>query len=344
MEFQRNFIIAIISFVVIFVIGIVGYAIIENRPILDSAFMTAITLTTIGYTADTNYGLSKGGIIFTLILILGGLSVFAYAFGNVTAFIAEGHLSYLIRRRKMDKEIDKLSNHYIVCGAGSTGIHIINELIFVKKDFVVIDIDKDRIEEISKDNRLLYIIGDAENDEILLKAGIKKANGLAASLPEDRDNLFVVLTARSLNEELLIVSKAIEEASIEKIEKAGADRIISPNQLGGLKLASMLVRPNVVDFLDIMLRGLETTRFEEAILGEDAELVGITLKEAKIPEKTSLVVVAVRRADNKEFIYNPDAELRLNAGDSLVVIGTTSQSERIRKLTKDPRWYSNRRK
>lgn len=340
MEFRRNFIIAIISFVVVFVIGIAGYTIIEDRSILESAFMTAITLTTIGYTAESESGLSRVGIIFTLILILGGLSVYAYALGNVTAFIAEGHLAYLIRRRKMDKEIDKLSNHYIVCGAGDTGIHIINELIKVEKDFVVIDLNEDRIEEISKDNKILYIVGDAANDEVLVQAGIKKANGLATSLPEDRDNLFVVLTARSLNEKLLIVSKAVEEASIEKIKKAGANRIISPNFLGGLKLASMLVRPNVVDFLDIMLQGLETTRFEEAILGEDTEFAGITLKNAKIPEKIGLVVVAVRRAGSEEFIYNPDAELKINAGDSLVVIGTNRQLEKLRKLTKDPRWYS----
>lgn len=337
MEYQRNLIIAIICFVIIFVVGIVGYATIEKWSILKSVFMTAITLTTIGY---SDYGMSNTGRIFTLILILGGLSIFAYSFGTATAFIVEGHLGYLIRRRKMDKEIDKLSNHYIVCGIGDTGIHIINELIKVEKDFVVVDVDQDRIEEISKDNKILYIIGDAANDEILLKAGIKKAIGLAASLPEDKDNLFVVLTARSLNENLLIVSKAVEDTSIEKIKKAGADRIISPNQLGGLKLASMLVRPNVVDFLDIMLRGLETTRFEEAILGENTELVGITLKEAKIPDRTNLVVVAVRCADSKEFIYNPNAELKLNAGDSLVVIGTTPQLEKLRKLTKDPRWYS----
>jgi len=335
-QFQRNLVIAVIAFLLVLIIGIVGYATIEKWSILKSAFMTAITLTTIGY---SDYELSDSGKIFTLILIVIGLSIYAYALGNVTAFIVEGHLGYYIRRRKMDKEISKLKNHYIVCGAGDTGIHIINELIKVDKDFVVIDLDEKRIEEISKDNRILYIIGDAANDEILLKAGIEKANGLAASLPEDRDNLFVVLTARSLNENLLIVSKAVEESSIEKIKKAGANKIISPNFLGGLKLASMLLRPNVVEFLDIMLYSLKITRFEEAILGEKSELVGMTLKEAKIPERTDLVVVAVRRSDNKEFIYNPKADQKLSAGDSLVVIATNKQLEHIRKITKDPRWY-----
>lgn len=334
MEFQRNFIIAIVSFVIIFAAGIIGYATIESWSVLKSVFMTAITLTTIGY---SDYELSDSGKIFTLVLIIVGLSIYTYAIGNALAFITEGHLSYLIRRKKMDKEIKKLSNHYIVCGAGDTGIYIIDELIKVDKDFVVIDRDEERIKKISEDRNILYIIGDTENDETLLKAGIKRAQGLAVSLPEDRDNLFVVLTARSLNSNLIIVSKAIDESSIGKIKKAGANRIISPNQLGGLKLASMLIRPNVVDFLDIMLQGLETTRFEEAILGEDSKLVGMMLKETKIREKTDLVVIAVRRADSKEFIYNPDAQLRLNAGDSLVVIGTNHQLEKLRKITNEPR-------
>lgn len=175
MGFRRNFIIAIISIITVFVIGVVGYAIFEGRSILESAFMTVITLTTIGY-SESPSTLSKGGQIFTLILILGGLSVFGYALGNTTAFIVEGHLGSLIRRRKMDKKIEKLRNHYIVCGAGETGIHIINELIKVEEDFVVIDINEDRIKEISRDNEILYVVGDAANDEVLLEAGIKRAN------------------------------------------------------------------------------------------------------------------------------------------------------------------------
>lgn len=336
MRFQKNLIIAIVSFTIIFTIGIIGYVSIEGWSPLKSVFMTVITLTTIGY---SDFELSPRGQMFTLLLIVVGLSIYAYALGSATAFIAEGHLGYLIRRRKMDKEIKKLKNHYIVCGAGDTGIHIINELIKVEQDFVVIDVNEDRIKEISKDNKILYVIGDAANDEILLKAGIEKANGLVASLPEDKDNLFVVLTARSLNENLMIVSKAIEDASVEKIKKAGADKVISPNYLGGLKLASMLLRPNVVEFLNIMMYDQTTTRFEEAILGENTELVGMTLKEAKIPEKTRLVVVAVQQPGSKKFVYNPKAEQKLNAGDALVVIGTNEQLEKLRKITKDPRWY-----
>ncbi|HIE29197.1 TPA: TrkA family potassium uptake protein, partial [Candidatus Poribacteria bacterium] len=207
----------------------------------------------------------------------------------------------------------------------------------MKKHFVVIDKDNERLQRVLQSYEFLYVQGDATNDETLLKAGVERATGLIASLSSDKDNLFIVLSARELNPALRIVSKAVEEGAFQKIRKAGADDIIFPDAIGGLRMASSMLRPNVVSFLDVMLKHHdETTRFSEVTIGEGSKFIGSTLMNAKIPQQTELLVIAIRQAGEEGFIYNPKPATQLKSGDVLIVIGKINQIQKLQKLAKDP--------
>jgi len=336
MNFYRNILISIILLLVVFFIGIFGYIIIEkNFSFLDAVYMTAITLTTVGYSDDKIT--TEAGKIFTIIIIIVGIGVFAYCVSSAIAFIIEGQLTDILKRRKMEKQVEGLKKHYIICGAGDTGIHVIDELIKMKKNFVVIEQDSERLQRLLQSYEFLYIQEDATSDETLLKAGVDRATGLIASLSGDKDNLFVVLSARELNPDLRIVSKAVEEGAFQKIRKSGADDIIFSDAIGGLRMASSMIRPNVVNFLDTMLKHQdETTRFAEVTIGEGSEFIDLTLKDAKIRQRTELLVIAIRKAGGNNFIYNPKPEILLNSEDTLIVIGDINQIQKLKKLAKDP--------
>ena len=337
MGYQRSFIIAMISLVVLFAIGVIGYRMIEgDNPhhkwtVFDAVFMTVITLTTVGYSDDN---MSNVGRAFTVFLLIGGLGIFVYSVGVATAFIIEGQFREVFRRRKMEKSINKLSNHYIVCGIGDTGIHALQEMIQMNMDLVAIEQDQERIDHELATKDFLYVHGDATEDEVLIRAGVEQARGLITSLSRDQDNLFVVLSAKQLNPRLKIVSKAVEANSRSKLKQAGADEVVLSDHIGGIRLASTITRPIVVNFLDIMLRSQETTRFAESVIQPGTPLVGLTLGEAHIPDRTDLMVVAVHKR-NGNFIYNPSGGLRLEAGDALIVIADNEQRQNLNRLTGD---------
>ena len=337
MRYQRNFIIAIISLLILFATGVIGYRIIEGEnphqkwTIFDAIFMTVITLTTVGYTDDN---MSKVGRAFTVFLLLGGLGIFVYSVGVATAFIIEGQFREVFKRRKMEKLINKLSNHYIVCGIGDTGVHALEEMLQMNMDFVVVESEQERIDHLLETKDFLYVHGDATEDEVLIRAGIENARGLVTSLSRDQDNLFVVLSAKQLNPGLKIASKAVEANSLSKLQQAGADEVVLSDYIGGMRLASTVTRPIVVNFLDIMLGSQETTRFAESVIQPGTPLVGLTLGEARIPDRTNLMVVAVHKRQGN-FIYNPSGGLRLEAGDALIVIADNEQRQNLNKLTGD---------
>ncbi len=337
MRYQRNFIIAMISLIILFATGVVGYRIIEgenphqNWSVFDAIFMTVITLTTVGYSDDN---MSKVGRVFTVFLLLGGFGIFVYSVSVATAFIIEGQFREVFRRRKMKKSIDKLSNHYIVCGIGDTGVHALEEMLQMNMDFVAIESEQERIDHLLEIKDFLYVHGDATVDEVLIRAGIERARGLIASLSRDQDNLFVVLSAKQLNPGLKIASKAVEANSLAKLQQAGADEVVLSDYIGGMRLASTITRPIVVNFLDIMLRSQVTTRFAESVIQSGTPLVGLTLGEARIPDRTNLVVVAVRKRRG-DFIYNPSGGVRLETGDALIVIADNEQLQNLNKLTGD---------
>ena len=286
--------------------------------------MTVITLATVGFMEVQP--LSQNGRIFTIFIILGGMGILLYTVSTVTAFIVEGALGDILRRKKMEKKIEKMNNHFIICGAGETGWYVIKELLATKKEFVIIENIQERINKLSELGQINYLLGNATEDSILIKAGIKRARGLVSVLAEDQDNLFVVLSARELNPNLRIIARTVYEKSIHKLRKAGADGVITPSLIGGLRMASELIRPHVVSFLDQMMRtGGMTLRFEEAKLIPDSPMIGKTLGETKIPEKTGLIVVAVKDGVDMTYHYNPTTNTRLKEGDVLIVMGNVEQ-------------------
>ena len=337
MTYRRNIIIALSSLVSVFVMGVLGYTIIERDnadhewSLFDAIYMTIITLTTVGYD-DEN--MSVGGKVFTVFLLIGGFGVFVYGINASTAFIIEGQFQKIYRRRKMIKAIDKLSNHYIICGLGDTGIHSLDELLQMEVDFVAIEREESRIEHLLETRNFLYVAGDATDDEVLTRAGIERARGLISSLSTDQDNLFTVLSAKQLNPDLTVVSKAVEDNSPPKLLKAGAADVVLADQIGGVRLASRVMRPDVVDFLDIMIRDQETTRFTQSVIRKDSQLIGLTLGKAQIPDRTGLVTVAVRSREGR-FEYNPAADLKLGQGDALIVIAGNEQLQKLHELTGD---------
>ena len=337
MNHKRNIIIAFSALFAVFLIGVAGYTITERNnahgswTVFDAIFMTVITLTTVGY-QDEN--MSETGRIFTVLLLIGGFGVCAYSISSATAFIIEGQLREIFRRRKMRNSIDKLSNHYIICGLGDTGVHSLDELLQMDVDFVGIEREDSRIAHLLETRDFLYVAGDATDDEVLTRAGVERARGLISSLSRDQDNLFTVLSAKQLNPNLRVVSKAVEDNSPPKLLKAGAADVVLADQIGGVRLASRVMRPDVVDFLDIMIKDQQTTRFTQSVIRKGSQLIGLTLSKAGISDQTGLVTVAVRSREGR-FEYNPAANLKLEQGDALIVIADNQQLRKLHQLTGD---------
>lgn len=309
-----------------FIIGCVGYMSIEHWNLEDSAYMTVITLASVGF--GEVHPLHSSGRLFTSILIIAGMGVLVYGISTITAFIVEGDLQKLIWRKKMDREIENMKDHYIICGAGKVGQHILAELLKSSYPVVVIEKEENIIERLIE-QKVHFIMGDATEDSILEKAGIIRAKGLLASLASDKDNLFVVLTARSMNPDLRIVTKAEEDGTWSKMERAGANGIVSPHLIGGLRMASEMIRPKVVNFLDTMLREEGSVlRLEEATVPPNSPWIGKTLADARVPQRTGLIIVALRRNDKHHF--NPPATMILESNDTFIVIGTIDQARKLK--------------
>ena len=312
---------------------IIGRATGSNWPVFECLYMTVITLTTVGYGETIKLDDNLVGRVFTIGLLLAGCGIVLYCFSSFTAFLVEGHFGKLYWQSKMQRAMNKLQGHFIVCGAGETGIHVIEELIRTQRSFTVIEKDPARVEILQGMEDLLICEGDAENNDVLLAAGIERANALVTALRDDKDNIFVVISARQLNPRLRIIAKGILPDSTEKIRRAGADAVISPNFIGAMRMASEMIRPHVVNFLDTMLRDQRgVVRVEEVTLPDDSPLAGKEIRESNIHEATGLLVVGLRQAGAEAFDYNPGPDATLHAGSALVVLGEVPRIQALRKL------------
>lgn len=315
--------------------GLILYELGQGRwSLFESVYISLNAISTVGFRELEGMDQVPFSRVATVLIILAGLGTVSYFQSNMTAILVQGVIGERFRLRRMQKRIDKLSNHVIVTGAGATGMHVVEELHATKTLFVVIDQNRHTLERISRDlvgGDLLYVIGDATEDATLLQAGITRAMGVVAALTEDKDNLFVTLSARSLNETVRIVSKVIGPDAAPKMLRAGANATVSPNMIGGRRLASELVRPTVVEFVDQMLRDREDVlRLEEVVIPETSWFVGKTLREVPIRAETKLLVVALRV--DKKFIYNPEPSTELEVGSVLVVLGASTNVARLREL------------
>lgn len=302
------------SLIVVLCVGTLGYHFIEGWEYFDALYMTVITMATVGF--SETHPLSTGGRIFTIILIMGGLGIITYGVTAITSFVVEGEMQGYLRRNRMNKAIGKLENHYIVCGGGNGGRYVIDELIRTNRQVVIVDRSRERGAELIEQG--FYVVeGDATSDETLREAGIDKAAGLVSALSEDRDNLFVVITARGLSKKLRIVSKIVDIKVKERFLRSGADAAVSHSFIGGMRMASELIRPDTVSFLDKMLRDAANYRVEDVPVGPSFD--GRTIKECIEPVSDGLLVVGHKKEGS--YVFNPRLTAKVKEGDTIIVIG-----------------------
>ncbi|MBF0456502.1 MAG: potassium channel protein [Nitrospirae bacterium] len=309
--------------------GTGGYMVTEGWNAFDSFYMVVITLATIGY--QEVHPLSVSGRAFTIVLIIFGVGVIAYTVNTGMRIVLEGELQEVLGRRKMEKKIKAMKDHYIICGYGRMGRIICGELRSNRVPFLVIE--KERSEE-DMEHAELFIIGDATRDEVLIEAGIDRASGLISVLASDAQNLFVVLSARGLNPTLKIVARAGEESTESKLIRAGADRVVSPYHIGGLKMAQTILKPAVVDFLEFATKsGNIELQMEELKVTEGSEFANQSLSDLGIGRKYGVIIVAFKRADG-EMRFNPTHKTIVKAGDCLIALGEVSKLREVEKIFK----------
>ncbi|GAB4303407.1 MAG: potassium channel protein [Desulfuromonadia bacterium] len=298
--------------------GMIGYALIEGWGPLDALYMTVITLGTVGF--QEVHTLSQGGKIFTILLIVSGVSVLGYLVGSLAQIMFEGQFQRIIGRRRVEKKIMALEGHYIICGFGRMGGLICRELAAKPIPFVVIEKHPESHEKLHQEE-YLHIRGDATEDDTLIRAGIKKAKGLVSVVSSDTENVYITLTARGLNPDIYILARAGEEGSEIKLLRAGANKVISPYLIGGSRMAQAILRPNVVDFIEIATgREHLELQMEELTIPETSPYIGETLASSGFRKETGVIIVGIKKRSGK-MVFNPDSHTRLEAHDTLILLG-----------------------
>ena len=308
------------------IIGTFGYSLMENWSILDSFYMTVITISTTGFREVKP--LSETGRILTVFLIISGVVAIAYTGGRAAQIIIEAQV---FRRRRMNKILESLENHYIVCGYGRMGKTICEGLKENNVFFVVVENDPKKIEQLEERN-FLFINGDATHDDVLITAGIKRAKGFVAVLRTNAENVFATLSAKELNPEVFLVARAIDDGTESKLLKAGADRVVLPYDLGGNRMVQLLLRPRVIDFIDGVARNKDVDiSLEEITVDPTSPLIGKSLADSPIRKDLNIIIVAIYRDDGK-FIYNPKSSTTIEKEDKLIAVGEMKDLNKLTEL------------
>ncbi len=316
---------AVITLATVIVLGIIGYRLL-GFGWLSAAYQTVTTVTTVGFREVEP--LSNAGQVFTMVLILAGVGTALYTLGLVMQAVAEGRLHSFMGRRRMDRTIAGLSGHTIVCGWGRVGKAIARDLAHAEHPCVVVDLDPERVEGIAYP----AVVGDATVDATLERAGIDRAATLIAAMTTDAENLFVTLSGRARRPDLFIVARARDDASVPKLLRAGADRVVNPQEIGGARMAAFVLRPHVAEFIDVVMhdRTLEF-RLEEIAIPPHSPLVGASLQEAGIRARTGALVLALRD-ERGAWITNPDPDTHLQVGQIVIAIGTENELKALAAL------------
>ena len=333
MTLRRQFVISVLLLIVVVLLAVAGYMWFGGPQVtlLDALYMAVITISTVGYSEVVDTHANPALRIINMVYILFGIGILLYVFSVSTAFIVQGELQDIFRRRRMQKQLRDMHDHLIVCGAGETGNYLVQELLKTGNLFVVIDHDEERLAKISQRGDFPTLKGEGADEEILTQARIQHARGVAIVLPEDKDNLLATVTARQLNPSLRIVARCAEVRMIDKLLRAGANAAISPNMIGGLRLASELIRPSVVTFLDLMLRDQTTAmRVDEVTVEENSSWIGKKLRDVNLHERFDLLVMAVRKPDG-DVKFNPRHDTALARGDVLIVMGEAANVWKARE-------------
>lgn len=299
---------------------------IEGWDFLDAVYMTVITLTTVGY--GEVHKVSRIGQIYTIFLIFIGVAFFLFVAGSVVQFMVEGRIRIILGRRSLDKKIDRLKNHYIVCGYGRIGRVLCNQLKRKPMDLVVIDKNLELI-PIFDDDKVLYVSGDASDEAILHKAGILRAKGLIAVLATDTENVFLVLTARQLNSDLYIIARASQDESKSKLQAAGANRVESPYEMGAVSMAQRIIRPTVTNFLNLAFaHKRKDIQMEEIPVNSSSDLINVMLKDSGIRQQFNLIIIAIKKSDGS-MLFNPSYETVIEPGDTVIAVGQEGNLQKL---------------
>jgi len=299
---------------------------IEGWDFLDALYMTVITLTTVGY--GEVHEVSRIGQIYTILLIFIGVAFILFVAGSVVQFMVEGRIRTILGRRSLDKKIDRLKNHYIVCGYGRIGKVLCNQLKRKPIDLVVIDKNRELI-PILDDDKVLYLSGDASDEAILRKAGIQRAKGLIAVLATDTDNVFLVLTARQINPDLYIIARASRDESKIKLQAAGANNVESPYEMGAVSMAQRIIRPTVTNFLNLAFaHKRKDIQMEEIPVNSSSDLINVMLKDSGIRQQFNLIIIAIKKPDGS-MLFNPSYEAIIEAGDTVIAVGQEGNLQKL---------------
>lgn len=328
MKSIRHLKFCILLLILVILLGVSGYMSIERWDFLDALYMAVTTLTTVGY--NEVHELTNPGRIFTIFFIIIGVVYFLYIAGAVVQFMVEGQIRTILGRRSLDKKIDRLKNHYVVCGYGRIGKTLCTMLKRKAVDLVVIEKDKDLI-PVMVENKVFYISGDAGDETNLIKAGIRHAKGLIAVLATDTDNVFLVLTARQLNPDIFIMANASHNESKPKLIAAGANRVELPYDMGAVSMAQRIIRPTVTNFLNLAFaQKRKDIQMEEIPVSPSSELVTVMLKDSGIRQRFNLIIIAIKKSDDS-MLFNPSFEAVIESGDTVIAVG---EEENLKKLEK----------
>ncbi len=331
LQYFKKLYIAIGVMIGVMILGAAGYFILEDYTLLDSIYMTVITVATVGYREVQE--LDASGKIFTTVLIVFSMVTFAYAMSVITRYVIEGEFQTYFKHYKVNKEIQKLKNHVIVCGYGRNGKQACEQLRSGNEVFVAIESNPAMIESMRADGNFLFIEGDATQDEVLIQAGLERAKALITALPSDASNVFVVLTARDKNPNLKIISRASDDASEHKLKRAGANNVIMPDKIGGTHMAALVTKPDVLEFVD-HITGRINIRLEEVLYSSLPEkMKNKSIRELEIRNKTGANIIGFKTADG-EYVINPPPETIMLPDAKLFVLGTSEQVLRFKEILK----------
>jgi len=336
----RHLLTAITVILILLVAGIIGYHMIEGWPVFDALYMTIITITTVGY--GEIHQLSKEGRIFTIFLIMSSFGGMGYVIGSIVQTFIAGQILIALGRRKLEKRVKRLRHHYVLCGYGRIGSYLAREFDSEDIPFVVVEKEPERIKQLEEDG-FPYIEGDATEDEHLVSAGVERARGLIAATASDADNLYITLSARTLNPSIFILSRAAEEAAEKKLLSAGANRVVSPYQMGAARMVNALLRPNIVEFVDLVVerKHLEL-QLEEITVKDDARFKGKPLHEAGIKRDLGLIVIAIKKVSG-DMLFNPSSDTLIEKGDVLIVLGEKKHLAMLEQLVQSAEMLRQRK-
>ena len=329
MDPVRHLKISMLILLVLMTAGTFGFMVIEKWRFLDAFYMTIITLGTVGFREV--HELTDGGKLFTISLIIVGVSVLGYIVGSLAQIMFEGQIQRVIGRKKVEKRIGALEDHYIICGFGRIGSLICKEFSVNNLSFVVVEKDPDALEKLGEENHL-FLKGDATMDETLLKAGIKRAKGLISVVTSDTSNVYITLTARGLNPDLFILARSGEEGSDIKLKRAGANKVVSPYFIGGSRMAQSILRPNVVDFIEIATGSDHLDlQMEEITIPEHSAFAGETLVSSGFRKEIGVIIVGIKKSHGK-MVFNPHSHSKVEGGDTLIILGEPNSISKLEDL------------